>query len=148
MITRGDVDIRMSLIGWYSILIRNNLFLFFGVYSYTNLIIDNYGLLNANTIIFGLFILTKRCPSFVWPSCFGGHKSFLWGHWYPFWTSGDVCPVILRFISGVTSADYIEVSMAAEPFWSTYLQMCPQALGEDQVSNPCLSMPHTASTAL
>ena len=23
---------------------------------------------------------------------FGGHESFLWGHWYPFWTSDDVSP--------------------------------------------------------
>ena len=50
-----------------------------------------------------------------------------------FWTSGDICPgfqsqggslaccltwVILRFTSGVTPADCIEVSMAAEPFRS------------------------------
>ena len=62
-----------------------------------------------------------------------------------FWTSGDVCPGfqsqggplacfltcgILRFTSGVTPADCIEVSMAAEPFRSRYLQMCPQALVE------------------
>ena len=50
-----------------------------------------------------------------------------------FWTSGDVCPpwvskpgwipfayfllcVILRFTSGVTPADCVEVSMAAESF--------------------------------
>ena len=54
-----------------------------------------------------------------------------------FWTSGDVCSgfqcqdgslacflacVILRFTSGVTPADCIEVSMAAEPFW--YLCTC------------------------
>ena len=53
-----------------------------------------------------------------------------------FWTFGDVYPgfqsqsgspvcfltfVILRFTSGVTPADCIEVSMAAKPFWSTYL---------------------------
>ena len=30
--------------------------------------------------------------------------------------------VILRFTSAVTPADCIEVSMTAEPFWSTYLQ--------------------------
>ena len=58
-----------------------------------------------------------------------------------FWTSGDICPgfqsivcfftyVILRFTSGVTPADCIEVSMAAKLFWSTYLQMCLQALVE------------------
>ena len=60
-----------------------------------------------------------------------------------FWISGDFCPgfqsqggslacfltcVILRFTSGVTPADCIEGNMAAEPFQSTYLQMCPQAL--------------------
>ena len=60
-----------------------------------------------------------------------------------FWTSGDVCPgfqsqgrslacfltcVILRITSGVTPADCIEISMTAEIFRSTYLQMCLQAL--------------------
>ena len=58
-----------------------------------------------------------------------------------FWTSGNVCPVfqsqggsfacflacvILRFTSGVTPADCIEVSMAVEPFQSTYFQTCLQ----------------------
>ena len=62
-----------------------------------------------------------------------------------FWTSGDVCLVfqsqgrslacflacvILRLTSGVTPADCIEVSIAAKPFQSTYLQTCPQALVE------------------
>ena len=62
-----------------------------------------------------------------------------------FWTSGDICPrsqsqggslayfltcVILRFTSGVTLADFIEVSMAAEPFGSMYLQRYPQTLVE------------------
>ena len=52
-----------------------------------------------------------------------------------FWTSGDVCPglqnqgeslvclltcVILRFTSGATPADCIEVSMAAKPFPSGF----------------------------
>ena len=36
--------------------------------------------------------------------------------------------VTLRFTSGVIPADCVEVSMSAEPFWSTYLQTCPQAL--------------------
>ena len=39
-----------------------------------------------------------------------------------------VCNWFLRFPSGVTPADLLSASMAAEPFWSTYLQiMCPQA---------------------
>ena len=38
-----------------------------------------------------------------------------------------VC-VILRFTSGVRPVDWIEVSMAAKPFLSMYLQMCLQAL--------------------
>ena len=61
------------------------------------------------------------------------------------WTSGGVSPgfqsqggslvcfvtcVILRFTSGATLADCIEVSMAAEPFRSTYLHRCPQPLME------------------
>ena len=60
-----------------------------------------------------------------------------------FWTSGDVCLefqsqgrsllyfltyVILRFTSGLTPADCIEINMAAEPFWSRHLQRCPQVL--------------------
>ena len=37
--------------------------------------------------------------------------------------------VIIRFTSGVTPADCMEVSMVVEPLWSSYLQiMCPQAL--------------------
>ena len=36
--------------------------------------------------------------------------------------------VILRFTSGATPADCTEVSMAAEPFSSTHLWTCPQAL--------------------
>ena len=66
-----------------------------------------------------------------------------------FLTSGDVCPgmqsqggslacfltwVILRFTSGVTPANCIDVSMAAKPFWSKYLQTCPQALAEVQTA--------------
>ena len=38
--------------------------------------------------------------------------------------------VIPRFTSGTTPADYIEVSMAAEPFRSTNLHVCLQALVE------------------
>ena len=67
-----------------------------------------------------------------------------------FWTSGNVCPgfqsqdgslacfltwVILRFTSGVTLADCIEIHMAAKSFRSTYLQTCPQALVEVWGSN-------------
>ena len=40
--------------------------------------------------------------------------------------------VILRFTSGATPAGCIEVSMAAKPFWFTYLQTCLQALVEVQ----------------
>ena len=65
--------------------------------------------------------------------CFGGHKSFSWGHWYPcfgllvvsalgfkarvdaFFACFLAC-VILRFTSGATPADCIEVSMAAKPY--------------------------------
>ena len=71
-------------------------------------------------------------------------KSFFVGPLIPlFWTSGDVCPgfqsqgrfltctlfacmLFLRFTSGATPTDCIEVSMAAKLFWSTYLQRCPQ----------------------
>ena len=42
----------------------------------------------------------------------------------------------LRFSSGATPADCIQVSMAAEPFWSIYLQTCPQALVEVRGLNP------------
>ena len=62
-----------------------------------------------------------------------------------FWTSGDICPgfqsqsgslvcflacMILRFTSGVTPADCIEVSMVAEPFEYMHLQTYLQALVE------------------
>ena len=68
-----------------------------------------------------------------------------------FRTFGDICPgfqskdgslacflacVILKFTSGVTPADCIEVSMAAEAFWSMYLQACPQALVEGSGLEP------------
>ena len=72
-----------------------------------------------------------------------------------FWTSGDICPGLqsqggfprlpasspahngfLRFTSGATPVDCIEVSTAAEPFKSTYLQTCPKALVEVRGSNP------------
>ena len=75
---------------------------------------------------------------------FGGHKSFLWGHSYScfgllvtsalgFSQGGSLAwfnaSVILRFTSGVTLADCIEVSMAAKPFRSMYLQiLCWQAM--------------------
>ena len=51
-----------------------------------------------------------------------------------------VCNEFQRFTSGVTPADCIEVSIAAEPFQSMYLQMCPQALVEAQGSNLWPSM--------
>ena len=93
---------------------------------------------------------------------FRGHKSFLWGHWYPvldFWwclpwvskpgwiprlhALSPACNEFLRFTSGATPADCIEVSMAAEPFRSTYLQMCLQALVEVWGSNLWPSVPQT-----
>ena len=80
---------------------------------------------------------------------FGGHKSLSWGHSYPCFgllvmsalgfkarmdpSLGASSPVhnrFLRFTSRVTPADCIEVSMAAKPFWSMYLQMCQSALVE------------------
>ena len=56
----------------------------------------------------------------------------------------DICTTrFLRFTCGATPDDCIEVSMAAEPFRSTYLRACPQALvpanisaGLGQGSNP------------
>ena len=79
-----------------------------------------------------------------------------------FWTSGDICPgfqsqgeslfacflsyVILRFTSGVRPTDCIEVSMAAKPFFTTYLQTCPQGLVEFQVgaqTHDCLCSEHS-----
>ena len=66
---------------------------------------------------------------------FGRHQSFFMGPLIPlFWTSGDVCPWFqsqgdpllacfialcngfLRFSYGVTPADLLAASMAAEPF--------------------------------
>ena len=73
---------------------------------------------------------------------FGRHLSFFVEPLIPlFWNSGDVCPGfkhqvgfphlyallplyngLLRFTSGVTPADLLVASMAAEPFQSTYLR--------------------------
>ena len=66
--------------------------------------------------------------------------------WIPF--ACFLARVIFRFTSGTTLADCIEVSMAAKPFWSTYLQMCLKVLVEVWGSNPRLSVPHAANTAL
>ena len=71
---------------------------------------------------------------------FGGHSLFCGDTDSLFWTSGDICPRlrsqvdclacmllspvcnrILQFSSGVTPGDLLAVSMAAEPFSSTYL---------------------------
>ena len=54
--------------------------------------------------------------------------------WIPF--ACFLACVILRFTSSVTPTECIQVSMAAKPFWSTYLQTCPQALVEVRGSNP------------
>ena len=44
--------------------------------------------------------------------------------------------VIVRFTSGVTPADCIGVSMVAEPFRSTYLQMRPYRTQQAQRCKP------------
>ena len=73
---------------------------------------------------------------------FGEHKSLLWSHWYPCFgplvmsalglkarvdpLAGFLACMILRFASGATPADCIEVSVAAEPSLfdpCTYLQI-------------------------
>ena len=57
-----------------------------------------------------------------------------------------VCNGFLRFTSGVTPADCMEVSMAAKPFQSTYLQTCLQALvvevwpGTRAHNHPCCTL--------
>ena len=55
--------------------------------------------------------------------------------------------VILRFSSGATPTDCTEVSIATEPFQSTYLQMCPQTSVEVQDGDrtqDCLCSKHSA----
>ena len=66
-------------------------------------------------------------------------NSLLWGLWYPclgilvlsaigfkgrvdphLCASSPACNAFLRFTSGVTAADLLTASMAAEHFWSTY----------------------------
>ena len=78
-----------------------------------------------------------------------------------FWTSGDICPGFqsqggfphlcasspvhngfLRFTSGATPADCIEVSIAAKPFWSTYLWALVEVWGLEPTTV------HAARTAL
>ena len=77
-------------------------------------------------------------------------NSFLWGHslvlyfwWCLPWVSKPRWIPCLCAFSLVWSSDshlmwhlQTEVSMGIEPFWSTYLQMCPQALVKVWGSNP------------
>ena len=57
--------------------------------------------------------------------------------------------VILRFTSGVTRADCIEVSVEAKLFQPTYLQiMCPQALGEIRTYDRLCRTQHSAVVRL
>ena len=81
---------------------------------------------------------------------FVGHKSFLWGHWYPCF--GLLVTSALGFKVRVDSLTCMlprlcttwQHGMAAELSWSTYLQTCLQALVEVRGSNPRPSVPHTA----
>ena len=83
--------------------------------------------------------LVRNYYYFIFLKIFGGHMSFLWGHWYPcfgllvtsalgFKARVDslacflACMLFLRFTSGATPADLLTASMAAEPLWPTYLQ--------------------------
>ena len=77
-----------------------------------------------------------------------------WGFFFPFYYLEDISPfrgetdtpvkvgssLPLFWTSGVTLADCIEFSMAAEPYLSTNLQICPQALVDVWDSNPRLSV--------
>ena len=103
-------------------------------------------------IRFGTFTISRPTLScsywwelFLKKKILGGHKSFLWDH------DGTrayfLTLVIPRFSSGAP-AECIETSMAARPFQSMDLQMCPQALVEVWGSNRWPSTPHTASTAM
>ena len=82
---------------------------------------------------------------------FGGHKFFLWGHWYPcfgllvtsalsFKAGVDVlCSFSLVWSSDLPLVWYLLMfrgQHVAKPFQSMYLQKCPQALEEVQGSNP------------
>ena len=51
---------------------------------------------------------------------FGGYQSFLWDHWYP--RFGPLVMSVLDF-KAMTPADLLAASMAANPLWSTYLDM-------------------------
>ena len=98
-------------------------------------------------VIQWLFWQPKALSNFFLKFIIGGHKSFLWSHWYPCfgplvtfpWGSkpGSTCLCafslaysgFLRFTSGMTPADLLAASMGAKPFPSMYLQiMYPQAL--------------------
>ena len=74
---------------------------------------------------------------------FRGHNSFSWIHWYPCFGYLVTSALVFKarvdhflhtflpmWSSDLTPAGFMEVSMAAESFWSTYLQACPQALVE------------------
>ena len=51
---------------------------------------------------------------------FGGYKSFLWDHWYP-----RFGPLVMSVLDSkaMTPADLLAASMAANPLWSTYLDV-------------------------
>ena len=101
----------------------------------------------------------KRTPTTCWVKVFfclfffkhfGGHMSFLWGHWYPcfgllvtsalgFKARVDslacflACVLFRRFTSGATPANLLTASMAAEPLWPTYLQPSSTSIGGVEV---------------
>ena len=63
---------------------------------------------------FGLLVMSALLSKPGWSSCLCASLS--------------ACNGFLRFTSGATPADHFMTSMAAEPFWSTYLHTCIQTL--------------------
>ena len=103
---------------------------------------------NNDFYLINLFNLNYAGPwsgllHLIFVSIFGGHQSFLQGHWYPCFRLLDfkarvvpsfVCflPVhdkFLRFKFGVAPVNILTANMAVKPLWSTYFSLVGLELG-------------------
>ena len=91
----------------------------------------------------GVSVISKKCLC-VDPRYFGRHQSFLIGHWYPYWTSGDYrswfpsqvgfLTCVLLCLHEIASSEsrlvqhLLTANTACDPFSSIYLYTYFQAL--------------------
>ena len=102
-------------------------------------------------------VTTTKLIVFCLHLSFGGHKSFLWGHWYscfgllvksalaPGFQSQGGCPClcaslplcngILRFTSGAIPTDLLAANLAAEPFLKKLILTCTQISADIKSEN-------------